>query len=193
MQRIALAAGAAFWMGESLAVRMAHAAAERPDAGPGAPLGDGLMGTLSALCETVIPKTDTPGAIEAGVPAFVAEMYRLWMTDAERTAFGDGLRALDADAQRRFGARFAQATAAQQAEVFGALREGVKGYSPRGFGLDARIADPAAPFFHKARDLITVGYFTSKVGIEAELAYVAVPGRFQGDVDVKTWNRQMQL
>ncbi len=191
LQRIAGAAGATFVLGGSLAIELALAAEGRT---PGAPLPEAWMPTLAALAETIIPATDTPGATAAGVPAFVADMYQHWMNDAERSRFAEGLQALDADAQRRFNTPFAKATAAQQAEVFGALREAIKAYRPaRGFGLAARVADPAAPFFHKARDLVSIGYFTSEVGINAELAYVRVPGRFDGDVDVKTWNRQMQL
>lgn len=191
LQRVAAAAGASFALGGSLAIELAHAAEGRA---PGTPLPAALVPTLAALAETIIPATDTPGAIAAGVPAFVAEMFQHWMSDAERARFIEGLQALDADAQRRFGMGFDKASAAQQAEVFGALREGVKGYRPAGgFGLGARVADPAAPFFHKARDLVAIGYFTSEIGINAELAYVRAPGRFDGDVDVATWNRQMQL
>ncbi len=191
LQRIAAAAGASFALGGSLAVELAHAAEGRA---PGAPLPATLMPTLSALAELIIPATDTPGATAAGVPAFVAGMFQHWMNDAERTRFSEGLQALEADAQRRFSLAFDKASTVQQAEVFGALRDGLQGWRPTGgFGLGARVADPTAPFFHKARDLVAIGYFTSEVGIQAELAYVQVPGRFDGDVDVATWNRQMQL
>lgn len=191
LQRIAAAAGASFALGGSLAVDLAQAADGRP---AGAPLPESLRPTLAALADTIIPATETPGALAAGVPAFVADMFQHWMAEAERSRFVEGLQALEADAQRRFGTGFAQATPAQRAEVFGALRESIKAYRPAGgFGLGARLADPAAPFFHKARDLVTVGHFTSEVGIEAELAFLRAPGRFDGDVDVKTWNRQMQM
>lgn len=194
LERIAAAAGATLWMGDSLAVELAKAAAGRaqePEAAAAEDLPAALLPTLTALAELIIPATDTPGATEAEVPAFVADMFRHWMNGSERSRFVAGLKALDEDAQRRFGQGFAAAAPARQAEVFGALREGIKDY--KAGGLAARLADPAAPFFHKARDLVTVGYFTSRVGIQAELAYVAVPGRFEGDVDVKTWQRQMQL
>ena len=191
LQRIAGAAGASFVLGGSLAVELAQAADGRP---AGAALPEALRPALAALADTIIPTTDTPGATAAGVPAFVAEMYQHWMSDAERVRFTEGLQALDADSLRRFGLVFDKATPTQQTEAFGALREAIKTYRPAGgFGLGARLTDPAAPFFHKARDLVTVGYYTSEVGINAELAYVRAPGRFDGDVDVKTWNKQMQL
>jgi gluconate 2-dehydrogenase gamma chain len=198
LQRIAAAAGAAMWNGDTLAVELAKAGAARDQlpaaAVPVPPLDSAALATLAALSELIMPATDTPGALAAGVPAFVADMFVHWMNDAERSRFQAGLAALDSEASARFQQRFAACSGTQQTELFGALRTSTKDYRPAGgFGLAARLADVNAPFFHKARDLVTVGYFTSEVGINAELAYVPVPGRFEGDVPTSAWNRQMQL
>ncbi len=191
LERIA-AAGAAFWTGDTLAVEMAKAVADRPPAQPSSEvLPKPLMATLAALADLIIPATKTAGAVKAGVPAFIVDMYSQWMNDVERERFGSGLEALDTDAKARFRRPFARCSVAQKTEVFGALRATLADYKSRGLG--ARIADQNAPFFHKARDLVTLGYFTSELGITQELAYVPAPARFDGDVDVKTWNRQMQL
>jgi gluconate 2-dehydrogenase gamma chain len=194
LTRIAAVAGAAVWSGETLAMELAKAVAGR-DASPQAaqptvfPLAH--VGALAALSELIIPTTDTPGAIKAGVPEFVADMYAHWMTPSERVSVTDGLAALDAVATKEHGKPFAQCDASQQAALFGTARTAAAGYQSRGYG--ARIADPGAPFFFKMRDLVTLGYFTSELGITAELAYIPVPGRWEGDVDVKTWNKQIQL
>ena len=63
-------------------------------------------------------------------------------------------------------------------------------YEGRTFELAARIEDPKAPFYLRLRDLVVLGYFTSETGSTRELRYVAVPGRFDGDVDIKTWPYQ---
>jgi gluconate 2-dehydrogenase gamma chain len=194
LQRLAAAAGAAYWTGDTLAVEMAKAAASRPAPTVAASaLPAALRPTLAALADLIIPPTKTAGAVKAGVPAFIHQMVEQWMTPRERDAFVAGLQDLDDRARAQFKRSFARCSVAQKTELFGALRAGLAGYKPSGFGLAARIADEGAPFFHKARDLVTLGYFTSELGIQQELAYVAVPGRFDGDVDVKTWNRQMQL
>jgi len=193
LKRIALVATATYWSGETLAMELAQAAAGR-DAGAAVPVEAfpaAQHATLAAVCELIIPKTDTPGAIEAGVPAFVADMYAHWMLPAERKNLLAGLADLDAASARAHGKSFAGATPAQQAALFGAARAAASGYQSRGFG--ARMADPGAPFFFKMRDLVTLGYFTSEVGVNAELAYVPVPGRWDGDIPIKTWNKQIQL
>ncbi|MRW89810.1 gluconate 2-dehydrogenase subunit 3 family protein [Duganella sp. FT80W] len=193
LKRIALGAGAAYWHGGTLAMELAQAAGARDEGGISAPVAfpSAHAATLAALCEVIIPKTDTPGAKEAGVPAFVADMYAHWMNDAERKLVTDGLAALDAAARAQHGASYAECSPERQAALYGATREAAKGYQSRGFG--ARINDPAAPFFFKLRDLVTLGYFTSEAGITGELAYVPVPGRWEGDIDIKKWNRQIQI
>jgi hypothetical protein len=194
LKRIALAAGAAAWTGETLAVQLAKAAASRPDnGGKPEPFPAAHKATLAALCELIIPKTDTPGAIDAGVPAFVADMYAHWMVPAERKLVAGGLAQLDAAAKAAHGRGFAACNPAQQAALLAPARKSAGNYRPKSFGLDGRVADPEAPFFFKMRDLVTIGYFTSEAGINGELAYVAVPGRWEGDVDTKTWNRQIQI
>lgn len=191
LKRIAAAAGAAYWHGETLAVELAKAAGGRADHGaPAASFPAGLADTLAALCEVIIPATDTPGARQAGVPAFVADMYCHWMNDVERDVMSIGLRQLDTAARARHGVAYAECSGEQQAALYAASRP-ASAYPSRGFG--SRLADPGAPFFFKMRDLVTLGYFTSEAGIQGELAYVPVPGRWEGDIDTKKWNRQIQI
>jgi hypothetical protein len=194
LKRIALAAGAATWSGETLAIQLAKAAGSRPDDG-GKPQAfpAAHKATLAALCELIIPKTDTPGAIEAGVPAFVADMYAHWMVPAERKAVADGLAQLEGAAKAGHGRGFAACTPAEQAALLAPARKEAGSYRAKSHGYDGRLADPAAPFFFKMRDMVTLGYFTSEAGVNGELAYVPVPGRWEGDVDTKTWNRQIQI
>jgi hypothetical protein len=194
LKRIALAAGAATWSGETLAMQLAKSAASRPDdGGKPEPFPAAHKETLGALCELIIPQTETPGAIQAGVPAFVADMYAHWMAPAERKTVLDGLAQLDSAAKAGHGRGFASCSPAQQAALLAPARKAAGSYQPRSHGYDGRLADPGAPFFFKMRDLVTLGYFTSEAGINGELAYVAVPGRWDADIDTKTWNRQIQI
>jgi gluconate 2-dehydrogenase gamma chain len=48
---------------------------------------DATRSMVTIIAELIIPTTDTPGAIAAGVPDFVEMMVGDWYTNSERTAF----------------------------------------------------------------------------------------------------------
>lgn len=150
------------------------------------------LATLTAAAETIIPATDTPGATEAGVPQFVAAMVASWMTADEAAFFRKGLADLDAAAQQRHGRAFTACSAEQGADVLQALRT-ASPYGGRTFSLTDRILDPKSPFYLRLRDLVVLGYFTSEVGSNRELRYMPVPGKFESNVDIKTWPYQVVI
>src|SRR5467141_4865851 len=51
--------------------------------------------TVATIAELIIPKTDTPGAREAGVPAFIDVMVADWGDDDQRKMFAAGLANVD--------------------------------------------------------------------------------------------------
>jgi hypothetical protein len=136
---------------------------------------------VARLSELVIPTTDTPGAIEAGVPAFIDQIVSEWYTAAERTIFLDGLAALEAESRTRHAQPFLECSEPEQV----ALLEWAQAQAPAPeTGMTAMfhpLLAEDAPFFPKLRELTVVGYYTSRVGAAQELAYVAMPGRYDGD------------
>ncbi len=122
---------------------------------------------LSAYCERIVPKTDTPGAIEAGVPDFVEMMLGDWSTEAERKPLMAGLDALDSHAQKTFRKGFARLKAQDQDSVVTSLmRDG--------------LAGAPADFFAQSRQLVLTGYYTSEIGMTIERIYQPVPGTYDG-------------
>jgi hypothetical protein len=150
------------------------------------------MAVLSSAAQVIVPATDTPGAKEAGVPQFVGALYSGWMTDDEAAAFRKGLAGLDDSARQLHQRGFAACTPEQGAEVLQALRASSP-YVGRTFSLTDRILDPKAPFYLRLRDLVVLGYFTSEAGSNQELRYMPVPGKFESNVDIKTWPYQVVI
>ncbi|MEY4608892.1 MAG: hypothetical protein RL625_1109, partial [Gemmatimonadota bacterium] len=61
---------------------------------------------VRTIADGILPRTDTPGALDVGVPAFVEIIAGEWMEPKDRDAFRAGLAALDARALAMYGARW---------------------------------------------------------------------------------------
>jgi gluconate 2-dehydrogenase gamma chain len=134
--------------------------------------------TVAALCDTIIPETDTPGAIEAGVPAFIETLLSQWCTADERETFVAGLAFLDGWCAAHRVPAFRHASPVQRAAALSAAER------------QATLArDDDDPFFTMARELVVVGYYTSRVGATQELRYNPMPGRY-ADISFASVGRQ---
>jgi hypothetical protein len=107
------------------------------------------LAVLTPLVDAIIPRTDTPGASDAGVPAAIDR--RLAGSPPAAEQFRAGLRALDAAAETKFGASFGALTVAQRTEL-----------------LQARLEDP---FFRTVKGMTVDAYYTSKEGLAGELGW----------------------
>ena len=142
-----------------------------------------LYKLVSTLTELILPTTDTPGARDAGVPAFIDEMLATWFLEEDRTRFLTGLSKLDAEAQSRFGASFIQVGVNDQT----ALLERI---ARQTFPSDMREQDPEdeeplpvelSALFRRLKELTVVGYYTSEVGATQELRMPPM-GTYQSDI-----------
>lgn len=121
---------------------------------------------VSALSERVIPTTDTPGAIAAGVPEFIEKMLADWAKPDERVPILAGLDAIEARSQQEYRLAAAKASPAQQDAL---LTLAMNDQMPGG-----------ARFFEAFRQLVVTGYYTSEIGITQEREYLPVPGEYNG-------------
>jgi hypothetical protein len=118
--------------------------------------------TISRITELIIPETDTPGAIGAGVPAYIDQV-------ASRNAdfqllISDGLRWLDTQAaQKSAGKSFIDLSEEQQVSLLQPL---CKAYDA-GNGRYVR----SVQFFSLIKNLTADGYYTSQIGLVQELGY----------------------
>lgn len=118
---------------------------------------DAELETVRLLVDLIIPRTDTPGASDAGV-------HRMIDTDvSQRTnlqkPWRDTLAWFDAEAQRTAGKAFAQATQEQQIAL-----------------LTTASTSPTAPgwqFFTIAKSATVDSYYGTRQGLQTELGWNA--------------------
>ena len=154
----------------------------RADTAPTTPIAfdPHQLRTVTALADILLPSTETPGASDAGVPAFLDRIVSDWYTEPERTRFLQGLAELDARAEELFGVVFAEATPGGQAALVAELDQQVQAVlrseAERPAGAPSAASES---FFYQMKNLTLTGYFTSEAGMTEVLEYRVVPGTFQ--------------
>jgi hypothetical protein len=159
-------------------------------------LSESQLRAISILAELIIPETDTPGAVAAGVPAFIHQIVVDWYTEAERRIFLQGLADLDAEAERHWSRDFLSLDSARQAQLLAELEPPMEDLSESRL-IAVRLMPPGAsgdvPFFFKLKELTVLGYYTSEKGASSELIYRPVPGAYDGDALFDDSGRQWSI
>jgi hypothetical protein len=127
---------------------------------------------ISEIAEIMLPKTDTSGAKDVGVPAFIDVALDAVYDAASRERFSTGYAEFVAAAGAGGKPFLEQEPAARAAFVRMSLETAVNGdHDPK-------------PFILMTRELALLGYFTSEQGIKQNMTYEAVPTVYHGCVPV---------
>lgn len=137
---------------------------------------------LAEVAEHIIPKTDTAGAKEAGVPAFIEMMLKDCYKTPEHNSFLAGLNDLD-------NKKFLNQDNAKQIELLKQVetdtKDLMKAYQVKqikvGDGVDKETVDGkvGVPFWRLMKELTLLGYYTSEKGLTASFDYQPIPGKFE--------------
>ena len=138
-------------------------------------LTDEQRGAVYRCADLIIPTTDTPGALEAGVGEFLDYVISVWYTEDEPEVFFAGLTQLLEEAQSAHGEHFIALKEPQQVALLKAAEAREPASDPFAFG------GSNSGFFKKIKELTVTGYYTSEVGATIERKYVPMPGFYDGD------------
>ncbi len=131
---------------------------------------------LAEIAETIIPATDTPGAKEAKVQDYIADIVADCFNEKDRTAFFNGLNDLQKKANETYQKGFEQLDEKQRIEFLTKMEQEAKDYA------EANKGNKEAPahIFRTLKGLTLTGYFTSEPGATKALTYVHIPGKYVG-------------
>ncbi|MBT2785000.1 MULTISPECIES: gluconate 2-dehydrogenase subunit 3 family protein [unclassified Halomonas] len=200
LKMIALTTGTAMIGGKSLFAFS--------DAGQsGHPFSSQDVERLDELAETILPKTDTPGAKDAGVGEFMAVFVSDCYTPSEREVFYFGLAQLEARSRAAYQRDFMALSNQQRLELVTELDREAMAHTEQqarkqptpaeALTIETQTAqnqtaetlasqehaesEEALPhYFTMMKQLTLFGFFTSEVGATEVLRYEAVPGSYDG-------------
>ncbi|ATP57728.1 twin-arginine translocation pathway signal protein [Pedobacter ginsengisoli] len=170
---------------------------------------DNQLKLITEVADIIIPTTSSPGAKAAGVGPFIALMVKDCYPEDAQKAFVKGLDALEGQSKDEFKKSFLEISPEQRTQLLSKLREEtITATKAEQEALDKQNSDPDKAksqtenagfasilpkdkpkteprFFSIIRDLTLLGYFTSEIGATKAMAYVDIPGRYDGCVDLK--------
>ena len=163
LDRRAMVLGAVFLVGGAAA--LTRFARRSTGSGRGPALSPGQFALLEQVADVIIPATDTPGAIDVGVPVFVRDMLEVWASPETRAELIGVLDALEKQSWAKHGASFVELPPERRFDL-------VRTFDEEALGRE----DPA---YGRFKYLVLVGYYQSEIGATQELRFELVPGAWR--------------
>ena len=129
------------------------------------------MALVGRISDLIIPRTETPSALDANVPGYLDGLMTDWASEETRSAHREAIQLLAA----RLDAATGNFLETEEDRAIAALTV-----------LDAAAFDGDSTLsgYRSLKGYITQAYFATEEGAIQELKWVAVPGRWDPSVDI---------
>jgi hypothetical protein len=134
---------------------------------------------VNNLTETILPKTNTPGAKDLGINLFVFKMIDDCFDEKGQDEFMTGLKEFGEAVDKKHGKSFNELTAAERTAFVSDIEKQSK--DPNNKDKDAK----ANVFYWTVKGQTVFGYTTSKYFMTEQMVYELVPGRYNAMFPVK--------
>ncbi|MBC7886026.1 MAG: gluconate 2-dehydrogenase subunit 3 family protein [Saprospiraceae bacterium] len=134
---------------------------------------------LAEICESILPKTDTPGAKDALCHRYIDELLTNFYEGEKQKYFLESLDVFDDKSKSKYSKAFVALNSNEREEILGMLAKEAKDYKDD-TGKKPHI-------FKAIREATVAGYFSSEVGANGGLcSFLPIPGPYQGCIDYTT-------
>jgi hypothetical protein len=169
---------------------------KNPSAGP-LSFSEKTTALLDEIGETILPRTKTPGAKDAAIGIFMQTVVTDCYYPADQKIFMAGITEIEQLCEKKFGKDFIDCTASQRSELIKEIDAQATQYNSKKASYDAeknnktkgtanyRKDEMPNHWFTMVKQLTLIGFFTSKPGASEALRYIAVPTKYEGDVEYK--------
>jgi len=128
---------------------------------------------LAELAETIIPKTETPGAKDLMAHLFVLKMVDDCAEKKDQEKYIQGMKAFEEWVKKKTSKTFVENSPAERNAIVAEL--------------DHQKSDDAISFFYQGTKELTIeAYTTCEYYMTKIRGYKMIPGKFQGCVPLKT-------
>ncbi len=171
IRRALLGSGLALAASNATLLTACSSTKERAESARLTPFTDVEIAWLDEVAETILPATETPGAKDAEVGAFIALMVTDTYSPEDQVIFRSGMKSLEAECTADVGSGFAAASPAQRQGLLERLDR-------EQWEQATEHPDDEAHYFRAIKQLSVLGYFTSELGYTQAMRYAETPGRY---------------
>ena len=130
---------------------------------------------IEQLTDSLLPKTSTPGALEAEVPYFIDLVVKNCMNNDDQQLIKKGLQQLNDQPGGKFSSLISEEKLSAVKRIDEAAFKG----------------DSDKAWFRIIKKLAIIGYFTSQEGMTRALNYVKVPGDYKACIPYKKGEKDL--
>jgi len=136
---------------------------------------DNEFSSIEGICNSILPKTSTPGALDVQVPYFIDLIVKDCMSKEDQQLIKQGLQQMNNQSPA-----FTSLSSKEKSEL-------VKEIDETAF----KEGNYDHAWFKIIKKLALIGYFTSKDGMTKALNYIKVPGDYKACIPYKRGEKQM--
>jgi hypothetical protein len=129
---------------------------------------------LAELAETILPKTDTPGAKDLSAHLFALKMVDDCYTKVNQAKYIQGMKDFESYVAKKTGKSFTENNPAERQGIVAELDQ-------------QKQADDGMAYFYQSTKRLTIqAYTTCEYYMTKIRGYNIIPGKFQGCIPLKT-------
>lgn len=139
---------------------------------------------ISSISETILPKTNTPGATEVGVPDFIDKFIFHCFDDNGKKELKSGLQNFSDKCKADYGKNFLSLSNEEKHSYLMKHQQEAPRTGMSLWGINLEPDAPKPTFYKQIKGLTLFGYFTSETIGKDHLDYQPVPGEFLACIPV---------
>ena len=148
--------------------------------------------TISVLVDTILPRTDTPGALDVKSDIFIDKVIAKTYNEEAQAKMRSELAAFNSDCEKNFGGTFISLNASDREKVLQAAEKNSGKFSPGVWGTAVGKQEPIG-FYRSIKSMAIWAYFSSEEIGKNVLSYDPVPGTFEPCIPVSEVGNRWSL
>ena len=147
---------------------------------------------ISKVVDMILPRTETPGALDVKVDIFIDKVYaNLYDAEAQEHVRKE-IEKFNAECKSEFGDNFVNLSESDQIKVLQKAEENSGQFGSGVWGTTVGKPEPVG-FYRSLKSTALWGYFTSQEIGENVLSYDPIPGAYHGCIPLSQVNNKWSL